>query len=66
MELEKYIDTYVTDDKLQVASIIADPNDGKILALVGGTDYSKSEYTEQFLPKDKLVLHLNLFYIMQL
>lgn len=51
LELEKYIHTYITDDKLQVASIIADPNDGKILALVGGTDYSKSEYNRAISSK---------------
>ena len=51
MELEKYIDTYITDEKLQIASIIADPNDGKILALVGGTDYSKSEYNRAISAK---------------
>ncbi len=51
LELEKYIDQYITDDKLQIASIVADPNDGKVLALIGGTDYSKSEYNRAISSK---------------
>ena len=51
LKLEEYIKTYITDEKLQVASIIADPNNGKILALVGGTDYSKSEYNRAISSK---------------
>jgi 1A family penicillin-binding protein len=50
-ELEKSINTYVKDNKLQIASIVTDPNSGKILALVGGTDYSKSEYNRAISAK---------------
>jgi len=32
------------DDKFQVASVIIDPNSGKIEALTGGIDYSLSQY----------------------
>ncbi len=32
------------DSDIQVASIIMDPNTGAILGLVGGTDYSKSQF----------------------
>lgn len=31
-------------DKLQVASLVAEPKSGKVLALIGGKDYKKSEY----------------------
>ncbi len=31
-------------DKMQVSSIIMNPNNGEILALAGGKDYSKSQY----------------------
>lgn len=37
-----------TDKDLQVASIMMDPQTGKILALVGGRDYSKSQYNRAY------------------
>ncbi len=44
-ELENNIDTYLADDEnLQVASIIMDPEDGAVLALTGGRDYSVSQF----------------------
>lgn len=33
-----------TDDKLQVSSIMVSPKNGEVLSLVGGRDYSKSQY----------------------
>jgi len=43
--LEKNILNTVTgDDKLQVASVIVDPETGKIEALTGGMDYGTSQY----------------------
>jgi len=43
--LEKNIlKTISVDDELQVASIIVDPNTGKIEALTGGVDYGLSQY----------------------
>ncbi len=42
--LEKNILNNIDDNKLQVASIIVDPNTGMIEALTGGIDYSKSEF----------------------
>ena len=43
--LEKNILNTVTgDDKLQVASVIVDPETGKIEALTGGIDYGTSQY----------------------
>lgn len=37
-----------TEKELQVASVMMDPNTGKILALVGGRDYSKSQYNRAY------------------
>ena len=51
LDLEKNINKYLVDDKLQIASVIAEPNTGKILALVGGKDYSKSEYNRAISSK---------------
>lgn len=41
--IEKAIKNNIDND-LQVASIVMDPNDGGVLGLVGGVDYSKSQY----------------------
>lgn len=44
-EMEKNIDTYLEyNPELQIASVITDPKNGKILALTGGRDYSKSQF----------------------
>lgn len=40
-----------TDKNLQVASVMMDPNTGKILALVGGRDYSVSQYNRAYQSK---------------
>ena len=42
--LEESIHNIIKNDKLQVNSVMIDPNDGKIIALIGGTDYNKSQY----------------------
>lgn len=36
------------DTNLQVASVMMDPNTGKIIALVGGKDYNKSQYNRAY------------------
>ena len=41
--LEEAVDSKELGD-LQVASILIDPNNGEVLALVGGTDYNSSQY----------------------
>ncbi len=41
---QNILKTMNTDDELQVASIIVDPESGKIEALTGGLDYSKSQF----------------------
>lgn len=43
--LEESVKNNTEENKeIQVASVVMDPNNGKILALVGGKNYSKSQY----------------------
>ena len=42
--MENSINEYIDDEELEVASTMVKPSSGKIIALVGGKDYSKSEY----------------------
>jgi 1A family penicillin-binding protein len=42
--MEDNMETNITDEKLQIASVAVEPKTGKILALIGGRDYSKSQY----------------------
>ena len=42
--LEEAIKSNMKDSDLQVASIIVDPHNGNIKALIGGTNYAKSQY----------------------
>lgn len=42
--LENNIKKYMSDTDLQTASVMMDPNNGKIIALVGGKDYSVSQF----------------------
>ena len=42
--LEENINKTIKNDKLQVNSVIMDPTDSKIIALVGGRDYNKSQF----------------------
>ena len=49
--LEENINNTIKNDKLQVNSIIMDPNDAKIIALVGGRDYNKSQYNRSINSK---------------
>ena len=42
IDLENNIEKYLKNDQdLQVASVMVNPNDGKIIALIGGRNYSK-------------------------
>ena len=43
-ELEKNINKEMKNTEMQVASIVVKPDSGKIVALIGGKDYSKSEF----------------------
>lgn len=42
--LDKNIHKYMSDDNLQIASVIMNPKNGEIKAIAGGYDYKKSEY----------------------
>ena len=45
LELENNIKQYFqSDEEIQISSVMMDPNNGEIIALVGGRDYSKSQY----------------------
>ena len=44
LELEKNIEKYINNEKLQIASIMMRPDDGGIVALIGGRDYKKSQF----------------------
>ena len=42
--LEEAINTNMENSALQVASVIMNPNNGEVIALTGGKDYSKSQF----------------------
>lgn len=45
IDLENNINKYLSEDEnLQASSVMMDPNNGNIIALIGGRDYSKSQY----------------------
>lgn len=49
--LEENILANLTDDDLQVASVIVDPSTGKVMALTGGVNYAKSQYNRALKSK---------------
>lgn len=49
--LEENILANLTDDDLQVASVIVEPNTGKVMALTGGINYAKSQYNRALKSK---------------
>ncbi|MBR3362709.1 MAG: PBP1A family penicillin-binding protein [Bacilli bacterium] len=42
--LEESADKNITNENIQVAGVVMDPTCGKVIALTGGRDYSKSQY----------------------
>ena len=42
--LEESADRNITNDNIQMAGVVMDPKSGKVLALSGGRDFSKSQY----------------------
>ena len=42
--LENNINKYITNDDIEVSSIMMEPNNGGIIALIGGKNYQKSQY----------------------
>lgn len=49
--LENTILSNITDEEVQVASVIVDPQTGAVMALTGGMDYSKSQYNRALYSK---------------
>jgi len=49
--LEASINKHLKNEELQTASIMMKPDDGSIIALVGGRDYSKSQYNRALSSK---------------
>ena len=49
--LENNINEYMPDNDMQVASIIIDPHNGNIMALVGGKNYNTSQYNRAISSK---------------
>lgn len=49
--LENNINEYMPDNDMQVASIIIDPHNGNIIALVGGKNYNTSQYNRAISSK---------------
>ncbi len=50
-KLEKEILENVKDENMQVASVLIEPESGKVRALVGGMDYAKSQYNRALSSK---------------
>ena len=49
--LEQAINNNTTNDDIELASIMENPNTGEVLALTGGKDYSKSQYNRALYAK---------------
>lgn len=49
--LENNVDNEAKNTTLQIASIVVTPNDGKIVALIGGKNYSISQYNRAYSSK---------------
>ncbi len=49
--LENSINTNITNPDIEIAGVVMDPNTGKILALTGGMDYSKSQFNRAIKSK---------------
>lgn len=52
-------------DNIELAAIMAEPSTGKVFALAGGLNYSKSQFNRAILLKDKLDQLSNHFSTMQ-
>ena len=49
--LEKSVNENMKDTDMQVASVIIEPSNGKVIALIGGKDYSKSQFNRAISSK---------------
>lgn len=52
--LEKAMDKNITNDEIQLATIMMDPNNGHVIALTGGRDYSVSKYNRAISAKRQM------------
>ncbi len=50
-KMEESIAKNINSEEAQVASIVVEPSTGRVLALAGGTDYSKSQYNRVTMAK---------------
>lgn len=44
LELENNINDYITNEEIEVASVMMNPNNGGIIALIGGKNYKDSQF----------------------
>lgn len=51
MSLENSMNANMTKENLQIAASMMDPNTGEVLALIGGRDYSKSQFNRAISSK---------------
>lgn len=49
--MEQNMKENITNEKLEIASVAMDPKTGKVLALIGGRDYSKSQFNRAIKSK---------------
>ena len=49
--LEKNVKETITDENIQAASVIVNPQTGAVTSLIGGTDYTKSQYNRALYSK---------------
>ena len=49
--LEENVKNSITDEEIQAASVIVNPENGAVLSLIGGTDYTKSQYNRALYSK---------------
>ena len=52
--LEKNSNKNITNPNIELAGVVMNPNDGKVLALTGGRDYSKSEFNRAISAKRQI------------
>ena len=53
-DAQNYLESSVDSkelDELQIASVLMDPNNGEVLALIGGTDYNNSQFNRAISAK---------------
>ena len=54
-KLEESVNNNLTkDDDIQTAAVMMNPNNGKVIAIMGGRDYEKSEYNRAYLSERQL------------